>query len=172
MTLLEVVLAVAILALITATVTGALTYFYGSQTRQQRQLAAAELANRLMMMHLDDENSVKALRGAIAYGSDEYRFSLVERPIQVRPTDALRQAIQEQRRQTPVSIDRLKQITVRVWLGEQSGGSFSIQPGVPQAILNRLIDPLGFTRNSDSAEHKLTDPDFISTLLEQIGASP
>jgi type II secretory pathway pseudopilin PulG len=170
LTLLEVVLAVTLLALIAGTAGTALSYVVAGQERQSRRMASAELANRLILQYLDDENSMPRPGTIIRYAADYYRWELTQEPLRMRAA-----------RQTPLPaggtlrathLERLKRVTVRVWLSEESGGAREWGPGVPGISITRLVDPLAF-RNPDSFGNMLNTDEGMRRLLEQMmGVAP
>ncbi len=173
MTLLEVVLAIAALGLIAAGATTTVGYLYGSQIREERRLAATELASRLILIYLDNPNDLPDSSEQIAYGRDSFRYDLSVMPVRVRPHDAVRRALAERRSSSPIPIDRFEQVRVRVWLGENSGGSVNFSTAVPNAVLVRLYDPNYFNRNPDSGAKLFEDEQRRNEMFQQIlGGTP
>lgn len=171
MTFLEVVAAVAVLALMTGTVLGAVSLVQGMQLRQTHTLACAELANRMMLQYLDDKSSVPSPITPLEYGAHRYRFSLAESSVGFVSAESTSDTGATQRvGRSPITPDRrYKQVTVKVWLSEESGGSQQLVEGVPHVQIARLIDLLAF-RNPDSAQNMLSQPGAMQQLLEAIGA--
>jgi hypothetical protein len=64
-----------------------------------------------------------------------------------------------------VSLSRIKLVTIKVWLGADSGGARAFEPGIPSATISRLIDPLAFS-NPDSLGTMLETPGGIERLLQ------
>lgn len=173
MTLLEVVLAIATVALLCSTVLGAVTYMHQVELRQTHQLATAELANRIMLQYLDDKTAMPSPITPLEYGAHRYRWSLSESPVGFEAVEVPEAAAQGQGRPPRNAIPpekRYKIITVRVWLSEESGGAMQIEQGLAQAQISRLIDLLAF-RNPDSAENLLKQPGGMQQLLEALGAA-
>lgn len=150
MTLLEVVLAIAALGLVAASATTTISYLYGTQVREERRLAAAELASRLVLIFLDDPGNLPPKFTPIPYARDAFRYELVQAPISLKPSDHVRNALAQRRGDSPIPLDRFEQITVRVWLAEDSGGAERFDASIPHAVLVRLFDPNFFNRNPDS----------------------
>ncbi len=154
-TFIETVLASALLALTVSTVLSVFGSATKAQARSQRFLGAAEIANRLILMHLDDPDSMPTRNGTIPYPPHaskpiEYRWELEATPIDVE--DFSPQAVRRNRA-TSSSIsfeDRLENVRVRVWVSEKSGGSYEPVQGVPSVELVRLVDKFNFGRNPDS----------------------
>lgn len=156
LTLIETVAAVVLLSLLAAAVLGALSSVVAQQTRQNRRVQAMELANRLMLQYLDDPNLMPARSMPVAYGRERYRWDVAETP--VRLVHALSDAAGEGERRSPLTLDRIKVVTLHVWLSEESDGSMSFTEVVPSATLVRLMDPIaGLYRNPDTMTAILAD---------------
>lgn len=171
LTLLEIVLAVTLLALMAGAASTAVSYVIAGQDRQAKRLAAAELANRLVLQYLDDEDSLPSQSSVIRYSSDFYRWDLTQQPLKLQP-------VKDPPAPTAGSplragtTDRLKQVTVRVWLSEESGGERDWRAGVPGTFITRMVDPLAF-RNPDSFGNMVNTDEGMRRLLEQMmGATP
>ncbi len=150
MTLLEVVLAIAALGLVAASATTTMSFLYGTQVREQRRLGARELAHRLVLIQLDNPNDLPGPSETIPYAQDQFRYDLQIAPVALNPKEHVVRSLAARRNESPVSIDRLEQITLRVWLSEESGGTTRFSANVPNAVLVRLYDPHYFNRNPDS----------------------
>lgn len=153
MSLIEIVFAMATLAAAAMLVFTAIGFVHARQRREQQRLACAEIANRLMLMRLDDEATLPDQHLAIAYSNDLYRWSLSETPVPMQESDAVKEARGQSTRTGGARRDRIRQITVTVWLGEDSGGSRDGSGDVPRFALGRLLDPLAFDRNPDSMDN-------------------
>lgn len=163
-TLLETVLAVTLVSMVAASI--AMTYSSIQRQRviEQQRLGAAELANRLILQYLDDRSAMPSQLQPIEYDADRYRWSLDTAQIAFTP------AVQPEReRSRAFSLERISQVTVRVWLVDENDGPVSFTPNVPNAIVSRLRDPLALA-NPDSLENALQTPegrrDFISELMD------
>ena len=168
MTLLEVVLAIAALGLVAASATTTLSYLYGAQVREQRQLAAGELAHRFILRHLDQPNKMPSESETVPYAKDLYRYELEVAPVGLNPSPHVARALADRRNESPVSIDRLEQITVRVWLSEDSGGSSRFDSNVPSAVLVRLIDPHYINRNPDTGWKLFQDKEWLREYIQNM----
>lgn len=169
MTLLEVVLAAVLISLATATIAGAVGLAERSQSVQADRLAAVEVANRLMLMYVDEAAQFKtpgAIPYEIGYGNNErqrmFHWDMDETPVRFELGDAARENAGND---NPL-LQRVKQVTVRVWLSESSGGASSWTTDVPNATLTRLIDPLNFD-NPDKAA-RLGDDRNMAQLMEDL----
>lgn len=163
MTFLEVILATAMLALVTASVFSAINFAVGSQARHEQLLGAAEVASRVVVMYLDDPDATLAQQGRpMDYGPLRYRWSASSAPITLEiDADA---AAQSGAVGAAPSLSRLEELTVHVWLSEESGGSRDPAPGLPQVSLKRMLDMNPTFRNPDSLEGAMES----SALLERI----
>ncbi|MEL6329168.1 MAG: type II secretion system protein [Planctomycetota bacterium] len=163
LTLIEAVLASVILGLLATTLMGAISSISAADLRQQQRLAAAELASRLMIMYLDDAESMPSNFLPVAYKTWDglspreqwrYRWDVNERfGVELEPSISAAQEVPS----LPDAFDgfagRAKLVTVRVWLSEESGGSFLYDQGVPSSIAVRLVDPVDF-ENADSFQRR------------------
>lgn len=126
--------------------------------RQQRRLGAAELANRLMLMYLDDPTAMPSPSAPIEYGQYRYRWSTSEGSVLIEPADP-----------TADQIDRVRAVSFTVWLGEDSGGTVALEPDSLSVTLTRLVDPLAIGRNLDSADALANNDDRLAELLGNAG---
>jgi type II secretory pathway pseudopilin PulG len=149
----ESVVAVAILAILASTVIGGISMVMSQQVRQQRRLACAELSNRLILMYLDDPETMPDDSLPIGYGNEKYRWEIIENPVQISSARADLAAELEDK--TSMTLDRLNAVTVRVWLSEaHNAGSFAPSAQAPTYAITRLIDPVSnITRNPDSLSY-------------------
>lgn len=164
MTFLECVAATGLLGLAAASLFSVFNFVAAIQARQLQRLAAAELANRLVLMYLDDPISMPDPTKTLEYGPHLYRFEIQEQPlnlIEARPEG------RDQNRPSPLPLDRFTEVTARVWLSERSGGTRDGSGGVPQARLSRMFDPLAF-RNPDSIEAQFKDPVRWQRYMERL----
>jgi type II secretory pathway pseudopilin PulG len=165
-TFLEVVFATALVGVLAATLVGLFSFINATQRREQRYLAAAEVANRLMLNYLDNPAAMPDPGKVIEYGPPEnpakFRWSYTEQPVRMNEA---RPEARDETRAGPLKRDRMKLVTVRVWLSEYSGGEMSHGDTVPGIVLTRLIDPLAL-RNPDSTTNMLKDPAAYQRWLE------
>ncbi len=165
LTFLESILAVVLLSMVAITLSSAVSFLSQSQKRFDQRLGAAELANRLILQYMDDQDSLPNRSLPIEYDTDLYRWTLEESAVKFEFDD--RVVDDNNNLGSGVSLDRIKLITVRVWLGADSGGSRSFTPSVPNTTITRLIDPLAFN-NPDSLETLLAKPGGIEKLFEDL----
>ena len=168
MTFLEVVAAMALLGVVTASLFGVFGFVTGGQLRQNQQLAAAEVANRLMLQYLDEPTKMPDTSTLMEYGPPEhpakFRWEYTEQPVAF--VEVMGDA-RETTRSSPLSPDRFRQITVRAWLAEESGGSRVPDVSTPVVTLTRLVDPM-FPRNPDSFMNMLQDPAGFEQYMQQM----
>ena len=164
MTFLEVMLATAMLAIVTASVFSAINFAIGSQSRQEQLLGAAEVASRVVVMYLDDPDAALAEQGKpMDYGPYRYRWRADAEPIELQ-ADADAEAQGGPTSGGGVSLSNLQELSVQVWLSEESGGAYDPTPGVPQFALRRMLDMNPTFRNPDSLQGAMEG----GTLLERI----
>lgn len=167
LTLIETVLAAALLGLVAAGIFSAISSMAASQDRQLQRLGAAELCHRLILQYLDDKDAMPSPTAPLAYAERRYRWSLSEEPVKLKlPTAREVQAASAPQRTIP--LDRIKLITVKVWLSEESGGTRDPAGLTPQFAITRLVDPFDISRNPDSADNMLSTEAGRRRLFEQL----
>jgi len=167
MTMLEVVLAVVLLALLAATFLSSQSYIHAAASRESQRLGAAEVANRMVLQYIDDKKLLPSQSIPVDYNRMRFRWSLDEVPVTLRLNPAA--AENEADRGGGLGLERIRMIVVRAWLGEESGGSYTYSESVPSITLTRLFDPLGFEHHSpDAAERLLGSEEGIRQILDEI----
>ncbi len=165
-TLLEVVFAVVLLMMTTATLVSSNSYILKSQGREAQRLGAAELANRLMLQYIDDKNALPSDALPIEYSRWRYRWKMDERRVTVVFDPA---AEQDEDRATGIGPERVRLVVVRVWLGEESGGAALFNEQVPSVVLTRMYDPLGFEYHSpDTNANQLSTDEGLREIMNEI----
>jgi len=170
MSMLEVVAAVAILALITATVTSGLNYMVAQNARERRQLASMEMANRLVLMYLDLDNEAKMPPQSLplpSYGGDSFMYSLRTERVRLKDNPRALERLSAGQR-GGVQRDRVRQVTIRVWLHKDSQGREYPPEAAPSAILSRLFDPLPLQRSPDSLQQRLSSEEDMRNLINNV----
>lgn len=166
MTFVESVLGVVLLGLVTASLAGAVAFMRNNQTRLEQRLGAAELANRLILQYIDDDESLPSRALPIEYGDRLYRWSMDQQRVRFNTrtsgTGGSNTGVGG-----GVSLDRIQLVTVRVWLAPDSGGSRDYHPETPNAVITRLIDPLAFS-NPDSLETLIESPGGLERLMNRL----
>lgn len=164
LTFLECVAATALLGLAGASLLSVVSVAAGAQARAQQRLAAAELANRLVLMYLDDPLGMPKPGSLLEYGPNAYRWEYAEQPATL--TEAMPEG-RDPGRPITLPLDRFTQVSVRVWLSEKSGGTTDGSGGVPSATLARVFDPF-YLRNPDSMALILKDPSRQQRYMERL----
>lgn len=164
MTFLEAVLASALLGVVSMAVFSALNYLVLQQKRAEQIAGAAEVANRVVIMYLDNPRDMPQGGRPIPYGRHQYRWTYEAAPIEVFDPNATDEP-------APLSLTRLQELTVSVWLHEDSGGAFTPDAGTPGIVVKRMLDPLA-TRNPDSFRRAIEDGGFIDGITGGDGGTP
>lgn len=167
LTFLEAILSVVLLSMVAMTLSNAVSFMTNMQRRMDQKLGSAELANRLILQYMDERDSLPNRSLPIEYDTDLFRWTLEEAPVKFVFDE---QRIDEENQTnigSGVSLDRIKLITIKVWLGGDSGGSLAYSSTVPNTVITRLIDPLAFN-NPDSLETLLAKPGGIEQLFEDL----
>lgn len=151
LTILEVVFAMAILGLVVMASMSALSYVHGSQARDQRTLAAAEIANRLLLMYIDDPNSPWNEGDTISWPTGEqYRWDLVRSEVKI--DSAVPPPTEMNTQGGGFGLDRIHMIRARVWLDAPYGGTQDFSIEAPHAEISRLMDPIANMTRPDSSK--------------------
>lgn len=169
---LEVVFAVVLLSLLSMSIVGAVSFVFGRQRAEQQSLGACEIANRLMLQYLDDKNSMPDPSLPVEYGPDRYRWDMRVDPVIITPAEPARPrtdagsgvTLNAERRGL---IDKVKQVTIRAWLGEESGGSYGPDALVPNAKITRLVYPMA-NRNPDSFQNMVESEDGLRQFRDEL----
>ena len=171
LTLLETVLAVAIVGLVAASMFGTIDFLLARQVHQERTLAAMELANRLMLQYLDDPKELKddeglPLRYHTGPEADLYRWEMEVDKVRIDLDEAAASADDD----AGQSFDdySLKNVRIRVWLAEQSGGTYRPQGSPVLVELTRLVDPAAM-RTPEQATGIWDDPERLNEMIRNLG---
>lgn len=150
-----------ILALAAAAGLSAVSFVTARAQHEQRQLACAELANRLIVIFLDDEVEFGRMANKpIEYQGLRYRWSSAQGDVTIVP------AVEGDTGTSMKSGERLRNLAVDVWLGEESGGSAQPEAGVPHVRLVRLVDIVN--RNPDSLNAMMSSDERKRAFIERI----
>ena len=179
MTFLETIVAVAIIGMLAAAVTSAISFIGNTQRRQQRQLEAAEIAHRLILQYIDDPDEMPKPTETIGpINGDVFRYEQSLEPVAV--SSAIDTSITNDSRSNNsssqgagaaggISLDRLGVVRIRVWLAEPSGGTRVFDPSMPGAVLARLYDPLASITRPDTGQKIISNQDRLQQMMNQIG---
>lgn len=163
---LEAVLGMALLGILAGAILGVLGYAWNVEIQARQTLAAAEVANRVLISYLDDQTSPRKLPPAIDYQQMRFRWSLETDSITVRDSNP---DARVSRAGTPAvleAFDRMEFVTVVAWLDD--GTDASAAPGrTPTFTLERMVDPFGF-RGVDTLERLLQDSERQSEFVERM----
>lgn len=159
----ETVCAATLLGVLAASIFGALSAIVGSQRRQQHELAASEVANRLILQYLDDKAGLPMQGLPVEYAGMRYRWQLTESPVELVP--ARPDSASERQSTVNLRIDRFNLVKVTAWLSEESGGATNPEPGTPTATLARIVDPVAL-RNPDTIERTFSDSSRMQEYLD------
>ena len=165
-TLLEAVLATILLGMVAATLASAVAFMASSQRRSQQRLGAAELANRLMLQYIDDQDAMPNSTLPIEYDIDLYRWMIEVSPVEF----TMAQPSVEEENSTVgsgINFERIRLVSIKVWLSEDSGGARGFSTQHPNSQLTRLIDPLAFS-NPDSLQTLLDTPGGMERLFQRL----
>lgn len=167
MSFLEVLLSVVLLSLVTGMILTAIEGVVSTQIRQHQRLGAAEVANRLILEYIDDQDKMPAPGLPVVYGRDFYRWELEERPITLTPARNNEPANATTRNRSGINLDRLKTVKIHVWLSDEQGSG--PEQGTPSFSLSRIVDPVfGQLRNPDTADHIMKDPVLRQRFLDAV----
>jgi len=165
-TLIEAVLATVLLGMVAATLASAVSFMSASQRRMQQRLGAAELANRLMLMYMDDQDAMPNKSLPIEYDMDLFRWTLEVDPVEFTMAQ-LPQEADDNAIGSGINFGRIRLVSIRVWLSEDSGGARGFSTQFPNSQLTRLIDPLALS-NPDSLQTMIDSPDGMERLFERL----
>jgi len=165
-TLIEAVLATVLLGMVAATLASAVSFMSGSQRRMQQRLGAAELANRLMLQYIDDQDAMPNKQLPIEYDMDLFRWTMNVDPVEFTMAQPPPET-EDNTIGSGINFDRIRLVSISVWLGEDSGGSRGFSTEYPNAQITRLIDPLAFS-NPDSLQTMIDSPGGMERLFERL----
>ena len=157
-TFLEAVLAAALLGIIAAGVLGSIGFIWNLELRNRRELAAAEVANRVLVAYLDDATSLRDLPEVIYYENEPYRWNADEKRVTLTDAQPEARVGQDGRSRSPEVFDQIVAIRVTAWHSEGDGPVTFAPTGAPSATLDRVVNPFGFV-SYDSLDRLLVDPE-------------
>lgn len=169
-TMIEVVLASVLMAMIAMTLVSGLGYIHAAHRRQEANLGAAEMGNRIMLQLLDSEKSLPSDALPIAYGSHgqlRYYWKVEKDKVDLRLNQA--GALAEAGRTSGIRLNNLLDlVTVRVWQETVPNVNPALT-GVPADFtLKRIVDPIA-TRNPDSIMKQFSTPEGLADFLNRVG---
>ena len=170
LTLLEVVLAVVMLGMVATSVMSAVAFVLGTEGRSRKILAATEVANRLILTHLDDKKNMPSRAAPIDYGPYRFTYDVDISTVSMELSSAARDNASRTNTSggnaSATSLSRFKLVTVNVYVGEERsvGG---VDKGEQLASLSRIFDPTA-VRNADVMSRFNDDPTRLSELIGEI----
>jgi len=163
LTILEIVFAVVLLSLVTASVMGALASVQAVEVRDRQRLGAYELANRLVLQWLDDKHKMPPPGVPLDYGPFRYMWSKDDAD-QVRMTLNSRQGGVDA--PSLQGLDRYREITIYVYIAE--GDPAHPYAGEQLASLSRIYDPAAMRNPSAMWNFSQNQDENIAELLRII----
>lgn len=161
MTMLEVILAVLLLAVLVVSITSSISLIAAMESRARQRTNACELANRLILQYLDDEKSMPSDSLPLDYGKERYFWKKQDWNVRMNVNRT-----QESTGPSLQGLNRYKMVRVTVFESDESGDY--PRPGVELVHMERIYDP-ATARNPDSA-HKL-DEEGIRKMINSIFGS-
>lgn len=163
LTFLETILAAVILVGVVSVVMSALNMIYGQSERQVARLGAMELANRLMMIFLDDEAEFSRQPKRLEFDGRWYAWDWKESGVQVVPV------AQGDSANAIKSAERLRNIRIDVWLSPEGESADALAAGAPSASVVRLVDVIYM--NPDSIQNTVSSDEGQRRLIERVTRS-
>ncbi len=155
--LVEVIMASMLLAIIASAVVGGITTVISADARNQQKLEGLELANRLLLQYLDDKDAMPNPDAQVVQGRGTYRWVLRVSPVQLTMPE---RSVISTPAEGPGSktIDKLVLLSVSVYAGVPDGmGGFA--HGDRICTLTRVYHPLSVIyRNPDMMVRLASDP--------------
>jgi hypothetical protein len=158
MTLLEVVLATALLVLLASAMISTVVFANRSEIRRVRRLAAYEVASRLLLQYVDQKNNPDFPKASapVEYEGMRFTFELFEEPAEVVAI----------RGEVPRLAQNTRLLRVRVYEAVEGVAGGALR-GVLLAELVRPNHPLVLlVRNEDSKGRQLMDPEVLAGLSQ------
>lgn len=169
-TMIEVVLASVLMAMIGMTLVSGLGYIHAAHRRHEANLGAGEMANRIMLQFLDSEPSLPSDALPISYGARgelRYYWKVEKEKVELRLNPA--GALADANRTSGIRLNNLLDlVTVRIWK-ETTPNLNPALTGVPADFtLKRIVDPIA-TRNPDSIMKQFRTPEGLADFLNRVG---
>ncbi|MEL6499646.1 MAG: hypothetical protein AAF937_12465 [Planctomycetota bacterium] len=165
-TFLEAVLGLALLGILGGAIFGVLGYAWRIEIEARQTLAAAEIANRVLISYIDDPTSPEKLPETIAYEQADYRWSIDVQPTIIRDAFPDARTSRDGLPATQEALESLELVTVTAWLDDDT--SASAAPGrTPTFRMERVINPFQY-RGNDTLERLLQSPERQNRLLMQM----
>ena len=166
--MIEVVLASVLMGMIATTLVSGLGYVHAAHRRQERQLGAAEMANRIMLQYLDDKSALPSDALPIAYGARgelRYYWKVEKEKIQLKLDRAGTES--QTGRTSGVDLKNLlEMVTVRIWDEKIPNVNPSLSGSPPDFVLKRIVNTMA-VRNPDSIMKQFATPEGMLEFLNQ-----
>ena len=170
-TLLETILAAALLAGLAGSIVAALGGVNSSETRRQARLGGYEVANRLMLQYIDDSSAMPDANAPYEYQPGVfYRYVLTKRPLTVElPKDSVMEATGWAAAEA--NLKQLQLLDVQVYMSNAQGELIQ-----PIAQLVRCYHPWPlYSSNPDAKRRWFADQNNVATItkamMEAVGSS-
>ncbi len=162
MTLLEVVLAVALLAIVTVAAMSSISLIMRLSYEDRRIVGANEIAHKLLLQYLDEKKKMPPTTTPIDYagGQFTFRYKLDETNMEMRTKPR-----ESRGGGADLRTDRFRLVTVRVYDTVDTGGG-PLAQGAELAVMSRMMDPIAITRNPDSMRRGLSSSEGLRDLLQ------
>lgn len=165
-TFLEAILGMALVGILGGAIFGVLGYAWRIEIEARQTLAAAEIANRVLISYIDDPTSTAKLPELIDYEQVRYRWSLNVTQTLLRDSFPDARTDREGAPSSSEALESMELVTVTAWLDD--GSASSIAPGrTPTFELERVINPFQY-RGNDTLERLLQSPERQNRLLLQM----
>ncbi|HZW07006.1 MAG TPA: type II secretion system protein [Phycisphaerales bacterium] len=162
--LVEVVMASMLLAIIASAIVGGITTVISADARNQQKLESLELANRLLLQYLDDKDAMPNQEAHVFQGRGVYRWAMHTSPVAIEMPPG---SVIEKPAEGPGSktIDKLTLLSVSVYAGVPDGmGGYT--HGERVCTLTRVYHPLSVIyRNPDMMKRLAADPARMMELM-------
>ncbi|NJK32933.1 MAG: type II secretion system protein [Deltaproteobacteria bacterium] len=147
LTILEVLVALVIVALATAMVSSVVSAQFSAERAFEHERNALEVAHRIILQHIDDETVLHGQPNRVEQGGFTYRFEIERVVLQIRPQGTIddqsdrpvRAEVQVVPRASltadQIIAEKLQRVTVRVFHDDAASGAR------PLAQLSRVFNP-------------------------------
>ncbi|MGH7133923.1 MAG: type IV pilus modification PilV family protein [Phycisphaerales bacterium] len=163
---LEVVLASVLLAVVATSVVSALAFINRAEVRQKQQLAAFEVASRLLLQFLDDPKAMPQQSSHYDDGTYQFRWSLVAEPVEIASTPGgLFSGVTTSHGQGAFNATKI--MRARVFAAVPDGvGGFGY--GEQLAELTRPYNLVAARLRNPDVGVRLTDPEKLGEFVQQL----
>lgn len=163
--LIEVVMASLLLAILTTAIVSAITTVVTADIRNRQKLEALELANRLLLQYLDDDQAMPSDTQHIMQGNAAYRWKLQKTPVKIEmPDDSL--LIKATDGPGSKAMEKTTLLSVNVYAGIPDGmGGYA--EGQRLCTVSRYFHPMSvFYRNPDALSRLTNDPARMMEIMQ------